>query len=84
MENNTTEVVFKEKKYNEGWVLNIVKNNETVLTTSLYNDSGTFVELKAFNIKLENDLEMFRIYIKWFEDNPVKNLQKMLKLKIRK
>ncbi len=80
----TEEVVFKDKKTNRGWVLNMVKMNEVLLTTSLYDDSGAFMETKAFNLNYESDLEIFRIYLSLFEDNPQKNLQKMLKLTLRK
>lgn len=75
--------VFQDKKVNSGWILNIVKNNSMMMTTSLYDDSGTFMETMAFNTKTENDLEIFRKYVEYFEEDPKKNLQKMLKLRVR-
>lgn len=75
--------VFKDKKVNNGWILNIVKNNSIIMTTSLYDDADTFIESMAFNTQIENDLEIFRKYVEYFEDNPKNNLQKMLKLRVR-
>ena len=80
----STEAVFQDKKTNRGWVLNIVKNNDVMITTSLYDDGGAFIETRAFNLKMDNDIKILRRYIELFEDHPKKNLQKMLRLTLRK
>ena len=80
----STEAVFQDKKTNRGWVLNIVKNNDVMITTSLYDDGGAFIETMAFNLKMDNDIKILRRYIELFEDHPKKNLQKMLRLTLRK
>ena len=84
MEEITEEPVFKEKLRNRGWVLNMVKNDTTMMTTSLYDDGGQFIETMAYNLKIDNDLKIFRLYVSYFEEHPRDNLQKMLRLKVRK
>jgi len=80
---NIEEPLFKEKLRNRGWTLNMVKNDTTMMTTSLYDDGGKFIETMAYNLKLENDLKIFRLYVSYFKEHPKNNLKKMLKLKVR-
>jgi len=75
--------LFKEKKIKDGWVLNLVKQNEAILSTSLYDPSGRVVENKVFLTQEDSDIQKFREYISLFEDNPEKNYRKMSKIKNR-
>ena len=74
---------FKDKRTKNGWVLNVVKVNDIHITSSLYDDNGSFVESKTFNINYENDMEILRKYIALFEENPEKNKKTMLRLILR-
>lgn len=75
--------LFKDKKVKDGWVLNLVKQNEAILSTSLYDPSGRVVENKVFLTQKDEDIEKFREYISLFEENPEKNQKKMTKIKSR-
>ena len=75
--------IFSETKSKNGWVLEINKNNNLFITTSLYDKSGLFREAKSFSLKKDNDLIFFKKYVELFEENPDKNLRAMLAMKIR-
>jgi len=68
--------LFNEKKTNNGWILNIFKNNEIVLTTSLYDDGGTFIESRGFKLNQNKDIESLKRYVDLFEGSS--DLQKDL------
>ena len=70
-------VLFKDSYHKFGWVLNVVKNNEIVITTSLYNDFDKIVETKSFRTTQPEDLKALKEYIELFLDNPKKNLRKI-------
>lgn len=72
--------VFKDKKTNGGWTLNLFQNNTKMMTISLYDDSGSFVDSKAFNTQQESHVEVLRKYIAYFEAGPKKYLHKILNL----
>jgi len=74
---------FKDKRTKNGWVLNLVKVNDIHITSSLYDDGGSFVESKTFNLNYENDMDILRKYIELFEENPEKNKKTMLRLILR-
>jgi len=59
---------FKDKRTKNGWVLNLVKVNDIHITSSLYDDGGSFVESKTFNLNYENDMDILRKYIELFEE----------------
>jgi hypothetical protein len=73
----TETVLFKDSYHKMGWNLNVVKNNEIVITTSLYNEFGKIVETKSFRTTQSEDLKSLKEYIELFLDNPKKNLQKI-------
>ena len=73
--------LFKDKKIKDGWVLNMVKQNDIILSTSLYDSTGKAVENKVFLTQENEDIEKLRIYISLFEDSPSKNYKKMSKIK---
>lgn len=75
--------LFKDKKIKDGWTLNIVKQNDTILSTSLYDPSGRSVENKAFMTQKQEDVELLREYMTLFEGSPEKNYKKMAKIKTR-
>ena len=75
--------LFKEQKVKDGWVLNLVKQNADILSTSLYNPAGRMVENKAFLIQKDEDIAIFNTYILLFEENPAKNYKAMSKLKAK-
>lgn len=75
--------IFSETKSKNGWVLEINKNNNIFITTTLYDKSGVFRESKSFSLKNDNDLIFFKKYIELFEADPDKNLRAMLAMKIR-
>jgi len=55
--------VFKDKKTKNGWVLNLVKVNDVHITSSLYDDAGSFIESKTFDVRYENDLNILSVLI---------------------
>lgn len=67
--------IFEQKLVKDGWVLNIVKQSENILSTSLYS-SGKFVESKVFLSQYASDIKLFREYVKLFDD-PEKNYRIM-------
>lgn len=73
--------LFKDKKIKDGWVLNLVKQNEMILSTSLYNPSGQVMENKVFLTQKDTDIENFREYLSLFEEGPEKTYRKMSKIK---
>lgn len=78
---NSNETLFKEKRFKNGWVLNLVKMNEEILSTSLYDSFGKMIENKAFLTQNVNDIESFKEYLRLFEEDPEKNIRKMSKIK---
>jgi hypothetical protein len=81
--NNEKNLIFKDKKIKNGWVLNLIKQNEEILSTSLYDASGKLMENKAFLTQLDNDIVKLREYILLFEENPELNFDKMTRIKLR-
>lgn len=75
--------LFKEKKVKDGWVLNLVKQNDAILSTSLYNPAGKLMENKVFLTQKDCDIEFFKEYLTLFEENPEKNYRKLSKIKSR-
>ncbi len=71
-----------EKLKSDGWRLNISKTS-TSITTSLYNDSSTFIESMSFNLSQPQDISIFREYVILFKEDPSKNLKKMTNLRVR-
>jgi hypothetical protein len=74
------EILFKDKRVKDGWVLNMVKQNEDILSTSLYDASGKMLENKTFLTQVDDDIEKFREYVKLFEENPEQNYTKMSRI----
>ena len=81
--NNEKNLIFKDKKIKNGWVLNLIKQNEEILSTSLYDASGKLMENKAFLTQLDNDIVKLRENILLFEENPELNFDKMTRIKLR-
>jgi hypothetical protein len=81
--NNEKNLIFKDKKIKNGWVLNLIKQNEEILSTSLYDASGKLMENKAFLTQLDSDIVKLREYILLFEENPELNFDKMTRIKLR-
>lgn len=75
--------LFKDKKIKDGWVLNIVKQNDILLSISLYNPAGTIVENKMFETQKDEQVLLLKEYISLFEENPEKNHKKMMNIKLR-
>lgn len=75
--------LFKEKRIKDGWTLNIVKQNDDVLSTSLYDSVGKVVENKAFLTQKDEEIDKLREYVRLFEDGPEKNLRRMTNLQVR-
>jgi hypothetical protein len=75
--------LFKDKKIKDGWVLNIVKQNDILLSLSLYNPAGTIVENKMFETQKDEQVLLLKEYISLFEENPEKNYKKMMNIKLR-
>ena len=75
--------LFKDKKIKDGWVLNIIKQNDILLSLSLYNPAGTIVENKMFETQKDEQVLLLKEYISLFEENPEKNYKKMLNIKLR-
>lgn len=75
--------LFKDKKIKDGWVLNIVKQNDILLSISLYNPAGTIVENKMFETQKDEQVLLLKEYISLFEENPEKNYKKMMNIKLR-
>ena len=73
-------VQFKDKLTNEGFVLNVFKNDDKNITISLYNQSK-MVELKIFNPLLPHELELLQEYIELFKESPIKNLNRLNAIK---
>ncbi len=72
--------LFKDKKIKEGWTLNLVKQNEQILSTSLYDASGRMIENKVFMTQKEDEIAMLREYITLFESGPEKSFKLMAKI----
>ena len=75
--------LFKDKKYKDGWTLNLFKQNEEILSTSLYDASGGMVENKAFMTQNDEEVLMLKQYIALFEAGPEKSYKQMSKIKLR-
>lgn len=75
--------LFTEKKVKNGWVLNLVKQNDELLSTSLYDASGKIVENKMFETQNIEQITKLNEYIALFESNPEKNYRQMMKIKLR-
>jgi hypothetical protein len=75
--------LFKDKKVKDGWVLNLFKQNEEILSTSLYNQMGQMVENKAFLTQTVAGVEMLAEYIALFDEDPEKNYKKMMRINVR-
>ena len=75
--------LFKDKKIKDGWVLNIIKQNDILLSLSLYNPAGTIVENKMFETHKDEQVLLLKEYISLFEENPEKNYKKMMNIKLR-
>ena len=75
--------LFKDKKIKDGWVLNIIKQNDILLSLSLYNPAGTIVENKMFETQKDEQVILLKEYISLFEENPEKNYKKMMNIKLR-
>ena len=75
--------LFKDKKIKDGWVLNIIKQNDVLLSLSLYNPAGTIVENKMFETQKDEQILLLKEYISLFEENPEKNYKKMTNIKLR-
>jgi hypothetical protein len=75
--------LFKDKKIKDGWVLNIIKQNDILLSLSLYNPAGTIVENKMFETQKDEQVLLLKEYISLFEENPEKNYKKMMNIKLR-
>ena len=75
--------LFKDKKIKDGWVLNIVKQNDILLSISLYNPAGTIVENKMFETQKDEQVLLLKEYISLFEENPEKNHKKMMNIKLK-
>ena len=73
--------LFKDKKVKDGWVLNIFKQNDEILSTSLYNPFGQMLENKVFMTQREGDIDLLKDYIALFERGPDDNSRKMSKIK---
>lgn len=78
---NEDEVLFKESRTNFGWTLNVVKINNTLITTSLYDNSDKLVETKSFNLDESNELPLLKQYISLFDEDVEKNIKKMTSIK---
>lgn len=75
--------LFKDKKVKDGWVLNMVKQNDMLLSTSLYNPAGVIVENKMFETQQSEQVEKLKEYLALFDENPEKNYRKMMSIKLR-
>ncbi len=75
--------LFRDKKIKDGWTLNIVKQNEQLLSTSLYNASGKMVENKMFMTQDEEQIKKLKQYVSLFEAGPDKSYKLMTKIKLR-
>ena len=75
--------LFKDKKIKDGWVLNIIKQNDILLSLSLYNPAGTIVENKMFETQKDEQVLLLKEYISLFEENPEKNYKKMMNIQLR-
>lgn len=73
--------LFKDKKVKDGWVLNIFKHNDEILSTTLYDSTGQMIENKVFMTQKTNDIGYLKDYIQLFESGPDDNLKKMMKIK---
>jgi len=60
VEQSKTEL-FKDKKIKNGWTLNIFKQNDEILSTSLYNCFGQMIENKVFLLQKSEDVDQLRI-----------------------
>ena len=76
-------VIFRDKKIKDGWTLNLVKQTERKLTTTLYDASGRMVENKVFYTQEEDQISKLKQYISLFEAGPDKNYKKMLRMILR-
>lgn len=77
------EILFKDKRVKDGWVLNLVKQNEDILSTSLYNSAGKMLESKTFLTQKEEDIQKLKEYVTLFEEDPELNYGKMSKIILR-
>lgn len=77
------EILFKDKRVKDGWVLNLVKQNEDILSTSLYDSSGKMLENKTFLTQKDEDIEKLKEYVKLFEENPEENYLRMSRITLR-
>jgi|688.fasta_scaffold1600959_2 hypothetical protein len=73
--------LFTDKKVKDGWVLNLVKQNDELLSTSLYDPSGTVIENKVFLTQNDVDVLHLKEYITLFDDGPDKNIRAITKIK---
>ena len=78
------EILFKDKRVKDGWVLNLVKQNEDILSTSLYDSSGKLLENKAFLTQNDAEVDKLREYVALFEEDPEKNYSKMSRITIER
>ena len=80
---NRGEILFKDKRVKDGWVLNLVKQNEDILSTSLYNSAGKMLENKTFLTQKDEDIAKLKEYVALFEEDPELNYGKMSKIILR-
>lgn len=76
--------LFKDKKTKDGWVLNLVKQNEEILSTSVYDPSGKLMENKAFLTQDDSEVAKLREYVALFEEDPAKNFSKMTRITLER
>jgi len=81
MKTKTEKFDFEGKKIKYGWVLNIYKMSEDIIATSLYNNFNQLMEIKAFELTNQNDLELFKKYVGLFEEHPENNYFEMSQIK---
>ena len=72
--------LFKEKRVKNGWILNLIKPNDMLLSTSLYDESGMLIENKVFISQHTDEVDKLSRYIKLFEEDPQKNLKAMSRI----
>ncbi len=77
------EILFKDKRIKDGWVLNLVKQNEDILSTSLYDASGKMLENKTFLTQKDEDIAKLKEYVTLFEENPEANYPRMSRITLR-
>jgi hypothetical protein len=76
--------IFEETKYKNGWQMIMQQLNDKFMVVKVYTEAGTIADTKTFNTQSDQEILILEKYMQWFEEAPEKNVNKMVKMAVRK